>query len=158
MSRSPLLAALLGLAIVLPAHAAPDNAAGPDLAVIRAEQLELRALAAAGEDPFDTMAKAERQRLVDRQTRLLQLLEGRESFDELGDARKVQVANLLQEINATVNPVGDEEKFRCEYVRKTGSHRKERVCKSEAQRRFEAEASREALRELRRSGPLNPNN
>jgi hypothetical protein len=156
MRLSILLSAVFGLAIAMPAHA--DDAAPPDLSAIRAEQLELRALAAAGEDPFDSMSTADRKLLVDRQNRLLQILEGRESFDELMGARQVEVANLLQEINAMVNDVGDDEKFRCEYIRKTGSNRKQRVCKSEAQRRIESEASREAMRRLQRSGPLNPNN
>lgn len=151
-----LLAALVGFALVLPVHADDGNA--PDLAAIRAEQLELRSLAAAGEDPFDSMGTAERQALVDRQSRLLQLLEGQESFDQLLAARQVEVVNLLQEINATVNVVADDEEFRCEYIRKTGSNRKQRVCKSVAERRIESEASREAMRRLQRSGPLLPNN
>jgi len=50
------------------------------------------------------------------------------------------------------------EDFRCEYIRKTGSNRKQRVCRSESQRRIESEASREAMRRLQRSGPLLPNN
>jgi hypothetical protein len=155
-SLSVLLAALVGLAVALPSHAAPDKVDAPDLAVIRAEQLELRALAAAGEDPFDTMGTAERQALVDRQTRLLKLLEGRESFDELMAARQVEIANLLQEINSMVNVVSDDEKFRCEYIRTTGSNRKQRVCKSVAERRIQSEASREAMRRWQSKGHFHP--
>lgn len=151
-----LLAAFMGLALGLPAHA--DDAAPPDLATIRAEQVALRDLAAKGEDPFTSMSKAGRQELVDRQTRLLQLLEDRESFDELMGPSQVEVVNLLQEINAIVNAAGDDEAFRCEYTRKTGSHRKERVCKTVAERRIESEASREAMRRWQNKGHLNPNN
>lgn len=151
-----LLAVLVGLAVVLPVRADPGN--GPDLAAIRAEQVELRALADAGEDPFDSMQTAARRTLVDRQTKLLRLLEGRESFDELRDPGQVEVINLLQEINTIINAVEANEEFRCEHVRKVGSHRKERVCKTVATRKIESEASREALRRMQRSGPLLPNN
>lgn len=151
-----LLAALFSLAAVLPSHA--NTPGEPDLAAIRAEQSELRSLAAKGEDPFTSMSKSGRQELVDRQSRLLQLIDGRESFDELQGPSQVEVVNLLQEINAIVNAAGDDEAFRCEYTRKTGSHRKERVCKTLAERRIESEASREAMRRWQNKGHLNPNN
>jgi hypothetical protein len=148
------LAALFGLAASLPSHA--NTPGEPDLAAIRAEQAELRAAAAAGTDPFASMSTGDRQALVDLQTRLLQLLDGRDSFDELMAARQMEVVNLLQEINAKVNDVGDDEKMRCEYVRTTGSNRRQRSCKTAAQRKIESEASLEALRRWRMKGHFHP--
>ena len=51
----------------------------------------------------------------------------------LDDADQVRAFNLLEAISATITPV-EGQQMECEMTRKTGSHRKSKVCMTRAQR------------------------
>ena len=138
--------AVLGLCLAVASPATfADDGAPPDLRAIRAQQLELRSDVNAGSGVFKDMDSAERRQLAERQTRLLALLEGKESIDELDERARLDAFNLLQEINAAVTGVeGDQ--LVCEYVRKTGSHRKTKQCMTVAERRQARQQTEDYLR------------
>lgn len=148
--------AVFGLCLAIASPAAfADDGAPPDLGAIRAQQLELRSDIQAGSGPFKDMNSAERRRLAERQARLLALLEGKDSIDELDETARLDAFNLLQEINAAVTGVeGDQ--LVCEYVRKTGSHRKTKQCMTMAERRRAQEETEEYLRKEFQRGMFPP--
>lgn len=127
-------------------NASADDTAGPTLTEIRAQQVELRADVQAGAGVFEDMDRLKREQLAARQSQLLALIEGKELVQELDDEDQVEAFNLLEQINATVNNLEDQQMV-CEYVRKTGSHRKVKECKTVAQRREEREAAQRNLQE-----------
>lgn len=139
--------AACGLLLSATFAASADNAMGASLDDIREQQLELRADAQAGDGVFEDMSGPERQELVERQTRLLAMIEGKSDVAELGNQDQVAAFNLLQEINATINKAEDSQVV-CEYIRKVGSHRKTKECKTVAERRRER---MEAERDLQRA-------
>lgn len=124
--------------------ASADDTNGPTLTEIRAQQLEFRKDLQAGGGIFKDMSRAERNELASQQAKLLAMIEGKELVGDLDDASQVEAFNLLESINASINQVGDQQMV-CEHIRKTGSHRKIKECKTVAQRRQEREA---AMREL----------
>ena len=136
------LALVLGLATSFCASA--DDAPGRDLTDIRQQQLELRAQAQAGEDVFEGMSGPEREELVARQSRLLALIEGKDNVNQLDDPGQVEAFNLLEQINATINDIQGN-RMVCEMERKTGSHRKIKICMTVAQRDQLREDSRTVM-------------
>ena len=113
--------------------AAADDAPGRDMTDIREQQVELRAAAAAGNGMFDDMSNPERLELVARQDELLALIDGKQTVKDLDDADQVRAFNLLEAISATITHVEGQQMV-CEMTRKTGSHRKSKVCMTRAQR------------------------
>lgn len=139
---------LLGLCLAATSFgAAADDTDGPSLSEIREQQLQLREEVEAAEGIFEDLSGPERAELAGQQTRLLAMIEGKDHLSELDDQRQVDAFNLLQEINATINDVRGEQ-VKCEYVRRVGSHRKTKVCKTMAQRERER---MEAERDLQRA-------
>ena len=136
--------AVLGLFLVASFGAAADDMDGPTFAEIREQQLELREEVTKGKDIFQAMDDTDRQALAARQTELLAMIEGKDTVADLDDADQVRAFNLLQEINAMVNNVEDE-RVVCEYVRKTGSHRKVKDCATVAERRERRDAAQQNL-------------
>lgn len=139
-------AAALGLFLTLASFgAAADDAAGTDLAAIRAQQIELRAEAMAAKGIFKDMDSTKRSRLISRQDQLLALIEGKASVAEFDDRGQVRAFNLLEEINALINDAEGNQVV-CENVRKTGSHRKTKVCTTLAERRRLQQETEDHLR------------
>ncbi|GAB3737752.1 hypothetical protein GCM10028862_23480 [Luteimonas pelagia] len=155
MRNAILLSGLIALAAAFAAHA-ETTAEKPDLAFIRAQQIELRGLIEKKEGVFADISEVERNELVVRQNRLLATLDGVAEFTDLSKEDQFEVFNELEWINATVNDARGAQVV-CEYVRKTGSHRKVKECKTVAQRDADREASLEAMREFRETYGL-PNN
>lgn len=141
-----LLGAAFGLLMATSFGAAAEGTDGPTLSEIREQQLELRDEVADGEDIFQAMNDTERGSLMARQTELLAMIEGKQTVEELDDEDQVRAFNLLQEINAMVNSVEGDQMV-CEYVRKTGSHRKTKHCATVAERREQREAAQQNLQE-----------
>lgn len=144
MSIQRFAAALCGLCMAASFGAAADNNDGPAFADIRAQQIELREQVEEGNGIFQAMSEPERATLTARQDDLLALIEGKEVVEDLADADQVRAFNLLQQINAMVNDIGDDRVI-CEYVRKTGSHRKTKHCSTVAERRVQREAAQHAM-------------
>ena len=94
---------------------------------------------------FKDMSEGDRERLLKQQTRLLALLEGRNSIDELRPEERVEVFNVLQEVNAAVTKAEDERKI-CERTRLTGSHRYEVVCMTAKEYREHKDNAQKSLR------------
>jgi len=125
----------LGLCLLVSGvSATANNTDGPDLDAIRAQQVALQADARAGSGIFEEMTKAERDQLVSRQSRLLGIIDGKSTVDDLDDAAQVEAFNLLEEIKATVTRAEDSQLV-CEWTRKTGSHRKVKQCMTVGERR-----------------------
>jgi len=139
-----LAAAALGLGLAAGFNANADDAAGRSLADIRAQQTDLLADVRAGEGDFEDMAGPEREELAARQSRLLAMIEGKETVKDLDDADQVEAFNLLEQINATINDVQGQ-RMVCEMTRKTGSNRKVKVCMTVAQRDQLREDSRAVM-------------
>ena len=124
---------VFGLCLAASFGVSADDVAGRDLTDIREQQIELRAQAQAGKGIFEEMSNPERRELVARQSKLLAMIEGKDNVKDLDDAGQVEVFNLLEQINATINDVEGQQMV-CEMTRKTGSHRKTKVCMTVAQR------------------------
>lgn len=137
-------AALCGLCLCASFGAAAEKTDGPTFAEIRAQQLELREEVSEGNGIFKAMDKVERERVVQRQDELLAMIEGKQVVEDLADADQVRAFNLLQQINTMVNGISDDAVI-CEYVRKTGSHRKTKHCATVAERRIQREAAQHAM-------------
>lgn len=137
-------AAFCGLYMLASFGVAADNTDGPSFAEIRAQQLELREEVTEGKGIFQAMDEQARVTLTARQDELLAMIEGKDVVEDLADTDQVRAFNLLQEINAMVNNIEDDRVI-CEYVRKTGSHRKEKRCSTVAERRIQREAAQHAL-------------
>lgn len=132
----PLLALLLATGF----NASADNTKGPALSEIREQQQELREEVTKGKGIFQAMNNPERASLTSRQDELLAIIEGKDAVQDLDDASQVRAFNLLQEINGLINGIEDE-RIVCEYIRKTGSHRKVKHCATVAERRADREAA-----------------
>lgn len=137
-------AALCGLCMSASFSVAADNTDGPTFAEIRAQQIELREEVTEGNGIFKAMSEQDRGTLTLRQDELFALIEGKEGVEDLHDADQVRAFNLLQEINAIVNNIGDD-RIICEYVRETGSHRKQKRCATVAERRLQRETAQHAM-------------
>lgn len=146
MRRHNIATVVLGLCMAVAFGASADETAGPTLDDIREQQIELRTDAQAGDGIFEGMERVKREQVAERQTRLLALIEGKARVQDLDDDTQVEAFNLLEQINATINDIEDQ-RMVCENVRKTGSHRKVKDCRTVAQRREEREAAQTNLRE-----------
>lgn len=147
-----LLAPALGLSLLGATVRADDTSTPPDLVAIRAQQAELRAQVTADEDLYGHMDERQRQDLVSRQDRVLQLLDGKQSFDELNENDKLEVFNALEWIKGAVNDAQGQRMI-CTREAKVGSHRKVKVCKTAEQRRLEQEHAQNEFRRMRRAAP-----
>ena len=136
------IALAMGLAISF--GAAADNNEGRDLSEIRAQQIEMREDALAGDGIFEVMSKTERADLAERQSRLLAMIEGKQTVQDLDDKDQVAAFNLLQEISTAITKA-EGNQLVCESVQRTGSHRREKRCTTIAERRQEREEARRAL-------------
>jgi hypothetical protein len=147
----------LVLSLAWPLQALAERADDmPDLAEVRAQQVELRGMVEQKQDVFAEWSDVRRAELMARQDRLLAKLAGVESFHDLDKRAQFEVFNELEWINATVNDARGAQVV-CEYVEKTGSRRKIKECKTVAQRDAEREESQDSLRDLRETGGMRNN-
>ncbi|SFL14806.1 hypothetical protein [Lysobacter sp. cf310] len=117
---------------------------------IRSQQTEIRAAVQAGSGRYKDMSVNARGELLAKQDHLFQLMQGKQSTQDLNEDQKTDVFNTLEWIEAAINKA-DDERMICERRPVLGSTRKERVCKTAGQMRAEREATRERLdnREVR---------
>jgi hypothetical protein len=105
---------------------------------IRTQQAEIRNDVEARKAPYDDLSASERSELLQKQARMLQMLDGKRSTNDLNDEQKTEVFNTIEWIKAVANNNADE-RLVCERRTILGSTRKERVCKTASQWRAERE-------------------
>ena len=135
MRKSFILAAVLALAVAMPASAQGPS---PSLEEIRKQQTDLREAARAGSGVFEELPGADRTRLVEHQDAVLTMIEGKQDVEDLDEPVRMDVFNRLEEIRALVEKAEDS-RVVCEYKKKVGTHMKARVCQTVAERRRERE-------------------
>ncbi len=144
------LVAALGLSFSLAAADAPP----PKVEDIVAQQTELRAQVAAKRGAFKNMHDGDRDRLMKQQDRLLQLLQGHRSIDELRVEERVEVFNHLQSVSAVVAKAEDDREV-CERTRLVGTHRYQVVCMTAKEaREFKENAKKSARTVMKCQGKL----
>lgn len=109
------------------------------------QQTQLRSEVVAGKGAFKDMSKAERQVLVERQDRVLQMLGGSQTLDEMPPDQRTIVFNELEWIKAAVTKAEDERMI-CEYTRVVGSNRATSVCMTAKAQRENREGAQQSLR------------
>lgn len=141
--RLAALALLLGMTSVA-AMAAVDP---QELTIsdIVAQQTQLRAQVTAGKGPFKDMSKTERQSLAERQDRVLQMLDGKQSLSEMPSDQRVVVFNDLEWIKAAVTKAEDERRV-CEFTRTVGSNRMVSVCMTAKEQREHRDNAQRSIR------------
>lgn len=117
------------------------------LETIRQQQVNIRVEAEARRGVYENLTDAQRQQLFAIQDRVNALIADKESSGDLGEQQRLRLFNDLESIEALVNQAEDQ-RMVCRRVSTIGTHRKERVCKTVAQRR---EEMREAQQMLNRS-------
>jgi hypothetical protein len=135
-----------GALMALAAMAAVPPARGEtaDLGAIRAQQAEIREDARAGRGIYANLSETQRTELFSRQDATLRLIEGKQTPDELSEPERVKLFNQLEAIEALVNEAEDQRMI-CERVSTIGTNRKQRVCKTVAQRRQEMQMAQDML-------------
>jgi hypothetical protein len=119
----------------------------PSLQEIVAQQAALRAQVAAKRGAFKDMHDGDRDRLINQQDKLLQLLDGRQSIEELRVEQRVDVFNYIQNINAAVTKAEDERQI-CERSRLVGTNRFQVVCMTAKQNREHRENAKKSVRTI----------
>lgn len=124
---------------------------GLELQQVREQQAEIRAGVMAKTGLYAKLNDDKRHELLDRQARMLALIEGKQNAAELSERDRTEVFNTLEWIEGTVNNTGDE-RLVCERTRKTGTNRLVRTCKTERQWREYREYTRRELERNRDGG------
>lgn len=142
------LAVILGCVLVAPAAFADP---GDSLALesVRAQQAQIRAGIQSGSGIYANVSAMDRGVFLDRQARMLRMIDGKQMSGELSELEKTELFNTLEWIEATVNRTQDEQMV-CERRTVLGSNMMKRVCMTVAEKR---EATERARQELTRSSP-----
>ena len=112
-----------------------------DLGKLRSEQAEIASAASAGTGIYEGMSKSRREELLERQQRIMEATEGKQSFDELDATQREAVSDDVAWIDRTIRDAQDN-RMVCERRKTIGSNRKERVCMTVAQQREMRERAR----------------
>ncbi len=138
------LTALLGAASALASESA-EPAPQPTVQQIVDQQTQLRTDVAAKKGAFKDLTDSEREALMKTQSRVLQLLEGRDNVEQLAIDEKVEVFNHLEWISASVRQA-EEDRQVCERSRIVGTNRFQVVCMTAKQQREHKERAKQSLR------------
>lgn len=111
---------------------------------IVAQQNQLRVEVKAGRGVFANLNESERQKLLERQDRVILLLDGKQDLEQLSPADRVTAFNDLEWISVAITKAEDDRQV-CKRVRNTGSNRVQTVCTTARQVRVERDSAREAL-------------
>lgn len=114
------------------------------LSAIAEQQNQIRAEVVAGEGRYRDMSPAKREALLARQSRLLAMISGRTSTDDLSERQRIEAFNTLEWIQATINNE-DDERLICRREKTIGSNRTTRVCRTAADERRYLEEARERM-------------
>lgn len=117
---------------------------------IRSEQAEILARVKAKTGAFADISARDREQMVERQMRMLKMIEGKKTSAELQETEKLELSRTLEWIDVTVKRA-DDERMICERVRVLGSNMKERVCMTVAQKREAGERARDEMTRSQRN-------
>ena len=134
----------LSLLLVAPVTFASVDRGVLQFESIRSQQTEIRSAVQAASGRYREMSANTRGELLAKQDHLFQLMQGKQSTQELYEEQKTDVFNTLEWIEAAINKA-DDERMVCERRPVLGSTRKERVCKTVGQLRAERESARERM-------------
>lgn len=129
--RTLIIASLFAAATAIPAAASP-SAQSLDADAIRSQQAEIRTQALAREGRYAGMAEARRQQLLNEQSTVLRLLDGKRAITDLPEKDRIAVFNSLEAISAIINNE-DDERMVCRRHKPVGSNRPTTICKTVAQ-------------------------
>lgn len=142
------LKSLVAGAALLLACAVAFASADPQQLTIRdivTQQTQLRAQVVAGKGAFKDMEKRDRAALIERQDRVLAMLGGAQTLDEMPPDQRTEVFNDLEWIKAAISKAEDE-RMVCEYTRSVGSNRMTSICMTAKQQRENRNGAQESLR------------
>lgn len=114
----------LGLSVAMASTEKPVPPAVRDIVV---QQSHLRAMVLAGRGPFKDLTANDRDALIKTQTRVLEMLDGHASIDELLVDEKIELFNHLESVKAAVNKATDDRQV-CERTKVIGSNRYRLLC------------------------------
>ncbi len=83
---------------------------------------------------YDHLSEAEKQTILRKQEAIYTFIDGRSTFNDLGDEDKRRLANAVEEVRALVAKA-DDSRMICERVRVIGSNRPENKCMTVGERR-----------------------
>lgn len=139
---------LSALAVFIIPFAVAAGQKALDVEAIVSQQQQIKADVLAGSGRYADLPQRERDTLLAKQGRLLTIVEGKQSTDELPEAKRVEAFNILEWIEATINKQSDE-RMVCIREKTIGSNRMTRTCRTESQW---AEARERAREQLSRGG------
>jgi len=139
--RSFLLVAMLSASAAVLASTDPQQLTIRD---ILTQQTQLRAQVVAGKGAFKDMSKAEREALIVRQDRVLRMLGGLVTIEDMPPDQRTEVFNDLEWIKAAVTKAEDD-RMVCEYTRIAGSNRMKSVCMTAKEQREHRDGARRSL-------------
>ena len=116
----------------------------PTVDAIVAEQTSLQKEIQSSSGRYGEMPAFKRNEILERQGRLLSLLEGKGDLSDLSPVEHTELSNHLEFIEAGLSNREDE-RIVCERVRKTGSKMVSKVCKSVAQLKAERAAAAQQM-------------
>lgn len=140
------LTLVLGLSV---ARASTESPIPPAVRDIVVQQSHLRAMVVAGRGPFKDLNANDRDALVKTQTRVLEMLDGHGSIDELRVDEKIELFNHLESVKAAVNRATDDRQV-CERTKVIGSNRYRLLCMNVSDYR---EYKRQAQKALTSTAP-----
>jgi hypothetical protein len=143
---SPLVPFILGFALVASSFVALASADPQQITIrdIVTQQTQLRAQAAAGKGAFKEMERRDRDALIERQDRVLRMLGGLQTLEDMAPDQRTEVFNDLEWIRAAITRAEDD-RMVCEYTRIAGSNRMKSVCMTARQQREHRDNARNSL-------------
>lgn len=122
----------LGVVVATTAAYANPPATALQADAIRSQQAQIKAGLDGRRGAYKDMPGTTREQLLSHQARVLELIDGKQSTDDLDDVKKAELFAALDSIDAVVSKANNE-RVVCELVRKLGSNHKERVCRPAGQ-------------------------
>lgn len=144
---------LLMLGLWLGSVAVAASSDDAEFGALRARQTQIGLEVAAATPPYDGMPAHARTALLERQTAVLKLIEGKRGAEDLEPQQQAELAEALKWIDRAIASAEDNRQV-CELRKVIGSNRRERVCTTVGQQREQREAARREM-EIRAicSGP-----
>ena len=137
--------ALVSALLFASSAAMADATREPTLQDIVSQQRTLRTQVVGGKGAFKDMERRDRDELAKRQQRVIDMLAGVNSLDELRAEQRTDVFNELEWIKAVIVKAEDD-RMVCEYSNSVGSHRPTSKCMTARQQREYRERSQDQVR------------
>jgi hypothetical protein len=115
---------------------------------IREQQGKLQVELRAGKGAFKEMSEGDRSALLAKQDRLLFLLQGKQTSEDLNQDDRLEVFNILEQIKSAVAQAEDDRKV-CNRIKLIGSNRPQIVCMTAKQAREQREKAQETFQGAR---------